>query len=454
MELADLTVTEASSRIHNGELSPVDLVEANLARIEAHNPHLNAFLTILPDAAREQAQQAADALGRGEDWGTLHGIPIAVKDLIHMAGVRTTAGSQFVQEQPTEDAVVIQQLRAAGAIIIGKTNLHEFAIGATNVNPHYGSARNPWDPEMSPGGSSGGSAAAVAAGMCTAALGTDTGGSVRLPAALTNLTGLRPPPNAVSTRGVIPMSWTLDTVGPMTHTAADAALLYDALQTTPSHTIDQLDAALQPLRIGVPDGDFFSQKTTIEVAAAVGEAVNQLVEIGMEQVTITLPGIRDALRAAGIISLGDAAAYHTDKLADDTALAKLGDDVRARLEWGQQRSAPDYAAARQQARLWQHEVTALFRHQCQLIAVPTTPLVCHPIAGSEGLRAARDLLRFTYPFSLAGLPALSVPCGFTTEGLPIGMQLIGPDTGLLLHVAHLYQQHTGWHTRRPYGDYP
>ncbi len=445
-----LTLAQASALIHGGQLAPLDLVDACLERIAAYNPTLNAFLTVMDRTARAEARQAAEALDRGEDWGPLHGIPIGVKDLIDVTGVPTTAGSDFLRSSnvAAQDAGVVRRLRSAGAIIIGKTHLHEFAIGATNVNPHYGPARNPWNTHMSPGGSSGGSAAAVAAGMCPGALGTDTGGSVRLPAALCGLTGLRPASGQISTEGVIPMSWTLDTVGPMAHTAQDVALMLDALDMqVATRSAERLDEPVSGLRVGVPSGDFVWQETDVEIVIAVRAAISTLADIGLEMVDVHLPEMADARRAASIISLSDAAAYHRERLK--RAPERFGADVRARLELGTKHSGVDYALARQMGREWRATLAALFREQVDVLLLPTTPVAAHEIRGSEGLRGAREMLRFTYPISLSELPALSAPCGFTGDGLPIGMQLVAPGAPVLLRVAHAYQQHTDWHTRRP-----
>jgi len=447
--LHHLTIAQAAALIRRRQLSPLDLVEAYLARIEYLNPRLNAFLSVLEYEARREARYAVEALGRGEVWGPLHGIPIAVKDLIDVAGARTTAGSDFLRENvAAEDADVVKRLKAAGAIIIGKAHLHEFAIGATNVNPHYGPARNPWNLDLSPGGSSGGSAAAVAAGLCAGALGTDTGGSVRVPSALCGLTGVRPALGQVSTEGVIPMSASLDTVGPMARTAHDAALLMDAIdqRTTTCH-VDGLTGSVRGLRIGLPTDAFFWEDTEIDVVNAVRAAVDQMGRLGMKVVDVQLPQTSDALRAAGIISLADAAAYHRERLAAEPE--RFGADVRARLEYASRRSAVDYAQARQTGREWRRALGALFEEQADVLALPTTPVAAHEITKSEGVSAAKALLRFTYPFSLSGYPALSMPCGFTRDGLPVGLQLVGAETDLLLRVAYSHQQVTDWHERHP-----
>lgn len=446
--LPDLTIASATALIRQRQLSPTELVEACLARIEQLNPTLNAFLTVMANRALEEARQATLAIQQGEDWGTLHGIPVGVKDLIDVEGVRMTAGSIFLREHVAQDdADVIRRLRAAGAIIIGKTHLHEFAIGATNVNPHYGPARNPWNPDYSPGGSSGGSGAAVASTMCLGALGTDTGGSVRVPSALCGLTGLRPGIGRVSTQGVVPMSWTLDTVGPMARTAHDVALIFDTLALTPTNCTARLGRSLRGMRLGVLTDDYFLMETNHQVMMAVQTAINHLDHLGMEIVELSLPMVSDVLWAVGVISLADAAAYHRDRMR--TQPERFGDDVRARLELGEKRTAIDYALARQTGREWKHTLGTLFRDQIDVLALPTTPIPAHKIADSEGVAAAKELLRFTYPISLSGLPALSVPCGFTSDRFPIGLQLVAPEEITVLQTAHAYQQVTEWHTEHP-----
>jgi aspartyl-tRNA(Asn)/glutamyl-tRNA(Gln) amidotransferase subunit A len=444
-----LSLANLSKLIHDRQVTPLEVVEVCLERIEKLNPTINAFITVLTDTAREEAEQAAAAIKRGEDWGPLHGIPIGVKDLIDVAGVPTTAGSRFFKDNiPRKDAIVIQQLRAAGAIIIGKTNLHEFAVGATNINPHYGPARNPWNPDLSPGGSSGGSAAAVAAAMCPGALGTDTGGSVRLPAAFCGLTGLRTALGQVSTQGVIPMSWSLDTVGPLAHSAEGVALMLDAMTIDAAVPHAQtIGEPVQGLHIGIPKDDSIWADLSLELVGPVRSAIDVLVvDAGMKLVEVSLPDFRQAYQAATTISMGDAAAYHRDRLANDPQL--FGADVRARLEQGAARSAADYALARQFERSWIRRLHTLFRDEIDVLVTPATGVISHAIEGSEGVSAAAELLRFTYPFSLSRLPALSMPCGFSDDGLPVGVQLVGRDTSILLRAAHAHQQHTEWHVRR------
>lgn len=450
-QLSALTISHAAGLIRSGDLSPRILVEDCLARIQHLNPMLNAFLAVMADQALREARQAEEGLARGEHWGPLHGIPIAVKDTIDIAGERTTAGSLFLRDNlAADDADVILQLRAAGAILIGKTLLDEFSVGATTVNPHYGPARNPWNPEMSPGGSSGGSAVAVAASMCLGALGGDTGGSVRVPSALCGLTGLRPGKGRISTRGAVPMSWTVDTIGPMAHTAYDAALLLDALDNqplSPARAVAKLDEPVRGLRVGLPQDDFFWLESDHEVVMAVRTAAEALVDLGMTLVETTLPMVKDARRATTVLIMADAAAYHQQRLESEPE--KFGDPTRTRLEWGAKRTGVEYAQARQTGREWRAHLRSLFRDQFDVLLLPTTSVAAHTIEGSEGVSAARDLLRFTYPITLSAMPGLSAPCGFTRDGLPIGMQLVAPSDATVLHIAHAYQQATGWHARRP-----
>lgn len=451
MQLINLTIAEASTLIREKRISPVELIEAYLAHIERVNPMLNAFLCVMDESALKEARYAGESIQRGEDWGLLHGIPIAVKDLIDVAGEKTTAASDFLRDNVAqEDSDVVRRLRAAGAIIIGKTHLHEFAIGATTVNPHYGPARNPWNPDCSPGGSSGGSGAAVSAMMCPGALGTDTGGSVRVPAALCGLTGIRPGKGRVSAEGVIPLSRTLDTVGPMAHTAHDVAILLDVLDAqplSPASCLDRINEPVKGLKIGAPTDDFFWMETDFEIVGCVRTATEMLSDMGLPVVDIQLPTIMEVARASQIIALADAVAFHQERLREEPE--RFGRDVWRRLQIGSGYSAPDYASARQMGREWRHSLRELFREQVDLLLLPTTPIPAPRIEGIDSVDAGRVLLRFTYPLSLSNWPVLSIPCGFTSDGLPIGLQLIAPSEGVVLRVAHAYQQATAWHVQRP-----
>jgi aspartyl-tRNA(Asn)/glutamyl-tRNA(Gln) amidotransferase subunit A len=452
-EPTDLTLTEIATRIRSGALSPVKLVEAYLARIEAIDPTLNSYRHVM----REQAIAGAQAAERSSPAGILHGVPIALKDLFDVAGIPTTAGSAF-SYTPDADAAIVARLREAGAIILGKLNMHEWAVGVTNINPHHGPVRNPWDTSRIPGGSSGGSGAAVAAGLCAGAMGSDTGGSVRIPCALCGLTGLRPTRGLLSLRGVVPMSWTLDTVGPMLHTAEDLALMlqvlagYDpadpvSVRREADDYLAALNDGLAGIRIGLPRGHFF-EGLEPPVENAVLAAVDTLANAGAEVRDVDLPGAEEAWANARLISLVDTVAYHRERLAESPE--RFGEDVRQRLEAAREHSGVDYALARQGGRLWVHRVARVLE-EVDVLLTPTVPVIAPALEGRDNIAAVATLTAFTYPFSLTGMPALSVLCGFSEEGLPVGMQLAGPpfSEARLLRLAHAYQRLTDWHIRRP-----
>ncbi|NDJ51913.1 MAG: amidase [Chloroflexi bacterium] len=448
LDLNHLTLIDAAQHMAEGAYTPLDLFDACLKRIDQLNPQLNAYIFRLSEEGREQAKFATQALERGENWGPLHGIPLGIKDIIDIEGAPTTSGSDFFRDDlALQDAIVVQKLRGAGAILNGKHNLHEFATGVTNVNPHFGPSRNPWDHSLSPGGSSGGSAAAVATAMCLAALGTDTGGSVRVPAALCGLTGLRPALGRISTQGVFPMSWTLDTVGPITRTVADTALLFDLLATPPGVSAARLDEPLKGFRIGIPDNAYIWLSAHLEVVMAVRAAIDQLVEIGMRPVELSLPDLDDVWQACGIISLTDAAAVHQERLQNEPE--RFGSDVRARLHKGQQNRGVDYVLAQRTRHKWRSSLKQTLREQVDVIALPTTEQVSLPIDDHDPLEAAAGFLKLTYPFGLSGFPCLSIPCGLTQNRLPIGLQLVALREETVLQVGHAFQQATNWHTLSP-----
>ena len=443
-----LALAQASRMIHDEALTPLALVEGCLERINLLNPELNAFLTVMSDQALSRAQSATEAIQRGEDWGSLHGIPIGVKDIIDVVGVPMTAGSDFLRNNVAEDdAEVVRRLRGAGAIIIGKTHLHEFALGATSENPHYGPVRNPWNTNHTPGGSSGGSGAAVAAGLCLGALGSDTGGSVRIPSSFCNLTGLRPGKNQISTQGVVPLTWSLDTIGPMADSVHDIALMLDALEMRRDSYVNNFNKSVSSLRIGVPVGEYFEEDTDGEVTMHVRMAIKTLVDLGMQSTEVSLPLVNKIREAAGIILITEAAAYHQGRL--ETEPERFGLDVRQRLENARDYTAIDYALARQTAREWRAVLRTMFQDTVDVIALPTMPIPAPAFEGLDSVSDTSRMVRFTHPFTMSALPCLSMPCGFTSAGLPIGIQLVAPRTELLLQVAHAYQQNTDWATRRP-----
>jgi aspartyl-tRNA(Asn)/glutamyl-tRNA(Gln) amidotransferase subunit A len=466
-DIASLSLAEAGRLVREREVSPVDLTDACLAQIERLEPDLNAYITVTADEARQAAKKSSDEISGGRQGGQLHGIPVAIKDLFDLAGVRMTAGSRILAENmAVEDSESVSRLKVAGATILGKLNLHEFAFGATGVNPHYGAARNPWNTECVTGGSSSGSGAAVAAGECFAALGTDTGGSIRIPASLCGIVGLKPTYGRVSKRGVFPLSWSLDHVGPMTRTVEDAAILLGVLaghdpgdgssadRPVPNYT-SALKAGIRGLRVGVPRR-FFFENVDLEVDAAVRSAIQLLEELGAVVSDIDIPHIEEIPGALTAIMLPEALAIHQrwmNERPDD-----YGDDVRYRLELGSTYLAVHYVQAqrlRQKAvQSWSDDVFG----KVDLIASPATPITAPLIEHAGGstyaggaLQVTFSLIRFTNPFNFLGVPAISVPCGFTSEGLPIGLQLAGRwwDEENVLRAAYAYEQTTDWHKRRP-----
>lgn len=460
-DVSRLTLADAAGEIKRRNVSPLELVEACIQRAEALDPELNAYFTRTFESAREEARVAGEEIARGKRRSPLHGIPFALKDLFETAGVRTTAGSHLRDSYvPAEDAFVVTLLRRAGAVFLGKLNMHEWALGATNVNSHYPSPRNPWDPERITGGSSGGSALAIATGMALGTLGSDTGGSIRIPAALCGVTGLKPTYGRVSLRGVVPLSWTLDHAGPIARTALDCALIlqeaacFDPLDpSSADEPVPDYRAALTPrlgdVTIGVP-ANFFFDETAVqaEVAAAVQEGIRALERRGAAVREVEVPLIAEAARANGTILLADAAAYHEANIRDHADA--IDGTVLARLRNGAEISALAYARARRTQAEFKAALRSLFG-EVDLLVMPTTPDVAPRFPNGDSPMASVALTRNTGPFNIAGLPALSVPCGFSSEGLPIGMMIVGRwwEEALVLRAGYAYQHETDWHTRVP-----
>jgi aspartyl-tRNA(Asn)/glutamyl-tRNA(Gln) amidotransferase subunit A len=466
-DLAFASIELLAKLIRRRKISPVDLIDATLARIARLSPRLNCYITVLAGEARAEAARAARNISRGNWLGPLHGIPITIKDNIWTRGVRTTVGSKILSDfVPEEDATLIARLRSAGAIILGKTNLHEFAYGITSNNPHFGPVRNPWDLNRIPGGSSGGSAAAVAAGLCSAAIGTDTGGSIRIPSACCGVVGLKPAFGRVSCYGVVPLARSLDHAGPITRTAEDAAILLHAIsgfdprdETSAREAVQHFARALRRLprrvRIGWPR-DFFFDRVDDEVLRAVRVAREVFEKLGAEFRDVSLPSLPGAHHPAVQISLAEATQYHRSAGYFPARAAEYGEDVRARLETGNHVTASDYLDAFEVRKRVQREFAAAFEETAAIFA-PTLPVVAPPIGddsvlvGSESEDVRNALVRLNRPGNLTGLPAISIPCGFTSKGLPIGVQMIGPAFGevCVLQLAAAYQRRTNWHTRRP-----
>ena len=452
IDTTSLTITQAL----RDEETRLALTPACYRQIERFNSTINAFITVIDPSTDAPLQQAQGLSTNGE----LSGIPIAVKDLYETAGIRTTAGSLFFKDYiPAQDAVAVSRLKAAGADIVGKTSTHEIALGVTSINPHYGSPRNPWDTSRITGGSSGGSAAAVAAGMCMAALGSDTGGSIRIPASLCGVVGLKPTYGRISLRGVFPLSWNLDHAGPLTRSVKDAALLLQLLagydKDDPSSAnmavddyLKDIEAGVKDWRIGLATGKFV-EISDDEVLAAVRAAARFFEDLGAKIDKVDSNWLYEAAFANGQMVQADGAAYHRERLEKNPEL--FGEDVRQRLETGRDLPSGAYVLARRK----QAEVRRLsegFFGQYNALLLPSTPIPALPIDNIENSASqAPALTRFTAPFNLAGCPALSIPCGFSEAGLPIGLQIVCGhwQEAKALRAGYAFEQGTEWHKRKP-----
>ena len=429
-------------------ISPVEVMETVLGNIERLEPRLHIFLCINPKA-RQEAVRAETAVQGGQRLGPLHGVPISVKDLILTRGMRTTAGSRtFGAGLPgTRDAPVVRRLRRAGAIIVGKTNLHEIAMGVTTENEHFGPTRNPWDVERIPGGSSGGSAAAVAAGLGYGSVGTDTRGSIRIPAACCGITGLKPTYGLVSTEGVIPLSWTLDHVGPMTRSVEDAALMLGVMTGRRGAVERYLTATaleVTSLRVGVCE--YYLRDLDPEVGAAVQEAIDLLRRSGVTIREVTLPELEGVQAASGVITGAEALAYHDERLRQRPD--GFGPLVRQRLEKASQLTAMELVRA-ERKRL---ELVAAFERvfeEVDCLVGATIPIL--PPKIGEAALILDSVTRLNSPQNMAGLPALSLPGGFSRSGLPIGLQVMANRNreDVVFRIGGHYQRETDWHRRRP-----
>ena len=462
---SSLTLAEAAAAIRSGELSPVDLAQACLDRIEARDGELNSFLTVTGAQALTEAQKLTEELAAGHYRGPLHGIPVAIKDLVDTAGVRTTLGSRlYADNVPDEDATVVRRLRQAGAVILGKTNLNEFALGATNENPHYGPVRNPWDPDRVPGGSSGGSAAAVAARFCFMAIGTDTGGSIRCPANLCGIVGLKPTYGRVSRAGVFPAAWSLDHVGPLTRTSRDAALAlaaiagYDrrdansAAVPVPSYA-RSLDGNLAGVKLAVPREHFWSVIDK-QVEQRVREAIDTLEQLGAIVEEVSIPELEWVRCAQYLIITSELFTVHRQQLRE------RGDEysayVRQRIAAGYFISAADYADAQRLRRVTRDAILQAMEPYDALLT-PTGPIPATPVGAEahaldgETQHPTNWHVRNTFPFNATGQPALTTPCGFTSDGMPVGIQIVGKpfDEATVLRIADAYEQATGWTRHAP-----
>ena len=464
-DLVFLSISEAADLIASRKLSPVELVDAHLRRIDSTDDRLNSFITLLREESMGAAREAERAVASGSYLGPLHGIPIGLKDLYYTKGIRTTIGSKILRDfVPDSDAAVTERFKDAGAIIIGKLQMHEFALGATSENPHDGPARNPWDTSRVTGGSSGGSGAAVAAGLCMGALGSDTGGSVRIPASLCGIVGLKPTFGRVSRHGVYPLSWSLDTVGPMTRTVRDAALVLNAIaghdRRDPSSSrrptedfTATLDRDIRGTRVGIPREYFFDLMDP-QVGEAMHRTAGVLEELGATVDEVSIPVLDHSLAISSTILQAEAAEVHADHLRDRAH--DIGEDVRTRLYEGALTLATDYIKA-QRARSIFNQQFAGAMERFDVLLAPTCPIGAPRMGertvpvGDKTAPALSLLSRLTRPFNISGVPVVSVPCGFTDSAMPIGVQIAGRpfDEATVLRVAHAYEQVTDWHTRRP-----
>ncbi len=453
------TIQEASQQIRAGEVSPVALTQNCLARIERLNPALNAFITVTAKSAREEALRAEAEIHGGKYRGPLHGIPLALKDIVDTAGVRTTAASHLFEKRvPAEDAFIVKRLKAAGAVLLGKLNLHEFAYGGSGIIGAFGITRNPWATERITGGSSSGSAAAVAAGLCLGAIGTDTAGSIRLPSAFCGITGFKPTFGLVSAHGVVALAPSYDHVGPMARTAEDCALMLDAIAAydswDPNSSTVQSGGYAQSLgepttqlRLGIPD-QFFLDDLDPEVAAAFDEAIRIGRSLVSEIKSISIPVDTDRT-----VHVYEAYQYHAKYLQGSAD--KYQPETLRRIMAGEKVTTDEYQHKKAELLELRRKAARIF-DDVDLVLTPTVPVLPPVIADlqahPEQLRPAEIvMLRNTRPFNVLGLPSISIPCGFSKGGLPIGLQITGPahEDAAVLRFAHTFQQATDWHKRSP-----
>ena len=462
---ARLGVSQLDEAYRGGQVSPVEVVRHTLDRIAGLDPALNSYLTVTAEHALQRARQAEAEIRSGRRVSPLHGVPYAAKDLLNTKGIRTTVGSRILADNvPAHDAAVVEKLTAAGAILLGKTGLHEWAYGITSSNPHFGPVRNPWNPEHIPGGSSGGSAAALAAGLCSFSLGSDTGGSIRIPAALCGIAGLKPTFGRISRDGAFPLGHTLDTLGPFGLTVKDTALVYQAIAGRDEADPSTLERPVELPRfkhapdlrgvvIGLPLGFYYEWLAT-DVDNAVEAALRVLGELGAELREVSVPDIEMANSLHRLILLAEATSVHRRRLEERRE--EFGDDVRSLLDQGRFVLATDYLDAQRLRRRFCQDFSRALENVDAMV-LPAVPIPTARIGELdvevngrlENVRLATT--RNIRALNLTGLPVLSVPCGFHGDGLPIGLQIVGRafDERRILEIGHAYEAATQWHLQAP-----
>jgi aspartyl-tRNA(Asn)/glutamyl-tRNA(Gln) amidotransferase subunit A len=464
-DLAFATIDELAPRIKSGELSPVTLVENCLSRIAAHGKTLNSFLAVFEDQAREDATVLEAEIKAGKWRGPLHGIPIGLKDLVDVAGTVTTGGSTILKDNvASADATITRKLKDAGAIIMGKTHMVEFAMGASGINPHYGPGHNPWNTDRITCGSSIGSGNAVGGGLIYGAIGSDTGGSIRMPAAVCGIAGLKPTYGVVSRAGVLDLSWSCDHVGPMTRSVADAAHMMNALAgydaadpassgETPPDYAAAMGGSLAGVRVGVPEHYFF-EGIDAEIEAAVRSAIELMASQGATVTTISMDWVRLGRPINVGILIPEAVSVHEKWLNEHRD--QYSPEVLSRLSGGVGISALDYIKA-QRSRAWFIEKMNVAMADVDVLVTPTIPIQtptiegCTPVPGENVARDGAELGNFTGVFNTTGSPSLSMTCGFTGDGMPIGMMITGKAhrDDVVLGVGDAYERVAGWQARRP-----
>ena len=463
-ELTSAPIAELAQMIEKGIVSPTDLVDAFLNKIGRTNDILKAYITVAEENARSAAKVATDQTQKGNYLGMLHGLPYACKDMFLTKGIQTTGGSKVLAGWiPGTDADAIQKLNVAGGILLGKLNQHEFAYGATGENTHFGTVPNPWDTSCLAGGSSSGSAAAVAAGLAVYALGTDTGGSTRAPAALCGVVGLKPTYGLINTKGVIPYCWSLDHIGIITRTVVDASIVFKTLaRDTRSNQVDHWKIIHQlsdfpsddigKLRIGIPK-TFFYDKTDPEILVSVKDVIRECETNKVELIDIDMPPMENARTVSLLVQLPEMLSYHSRYLPEKKEL--YGEDVRGGMVLGQFILAENYIRAKRMMQDYRLKLKQMFE-TVDIIITPTCPIPA-PAIGSRFITVQNEeepvgnaITRFTSFFNLTGNPAITIPCGIHSSGLPIGVQLVGRnfEESLLLKTAHVFQNKIGMIDRK------